>query len=765
MSNIGQSIRQKFGLLLFLSFICGCANSDFVTLDTGGGWLDGGGKEPATDAYEGCIPLNDYDGDGIPDEVEGCGGDDQDGDLLPNYADLDSDNDGILDSIEAGPEPRNPLDSDSDGIPNYLDLDSDGDGVLDGDEDVNGDGLLGCCRTLCGEEIKSCPDVGAEGCGLGQTCGTDMKCTPPVDFLCSNGETSPLKEATFDDGAPDSQLPNFVCRPSGELGGKGLKKMQFQKSLEGDWHVALEETAVFANVTITNVQAKESAAVFDLRELERAVAGFVLSIPAIDTDVSKLTTDLISATTTKLIGTPTVVILSSGNQGKSHDGFPTVLGVELEVKVPNASSVAQIRNGVVEALIGRSVSDLGGLLSVEFGPPSSTFRLRFQTLLRADGRALVMGGVADAQMAGDMANDTGFNLDDLSNGTGLATSKDTDTVECDPFIVEGTSKADIIWVVDESGSMVDNRAAVAKNAKDFFARALVSGLDFRMAVTGVVDPGFQYTPGTVGRFCSKSYTFDATGVLLNEQDQYDAGGEDRFLLPTEKSLFESCVRNPPGYEAGAEYGLVNAYEAVVKHLPRKANDPTKIRPDATLVVIIATDEYPMSLQDKDPFGFLEYLACNVSAPKKQQILNVFYKKDMDLYTGVSHSGEGAAIMHVIGGVCNNKCDALLAHGYLEISQELGGQSGDVCQKDLGATLQLIIDSITGASSPLVLEYVPISASLAVALGDKQLERSRKSGFDYSASANSLVLINTPFQKGEQLVASYRRWVEQENIVE
>jgi hypothetical protein len=304
--------------------------------------------------------------------------------------------------------------------------------------------------------------------------------------------------------------------------------------------------------------------------------------------------------------------------------------------------------------------------------------------------------------------------------------------------------------------MDDNRLAVANNAQDFFKRALASGLDFRMAVTGVVRP----SQAGVGRFCSASYAFDAQGDLVNPDDKADLGGDDRFLLPSEQTHFESCVKNPPGNETGQEYGLLNSYEAVVKHLPRKANDPTKIRPDAQLVIIVATDERPASLAEKDLFGFLEYLACTVSPQKKSDILNLFYKKEVDLFRGLSHGGEGKAIMHVIGGVCNNACGADIAHGYLEISQELGGQGADVCQNDLGSSMQLMIDSITGAASPTILEYVPISASLAVALGTSQLKRSRASGFDFSGAANSLVFYNVKLNKGDQVVASYRRWVQQ-----
>jgi len=82
---------------------------------------------------------------------------DSDGDGIPNHFDLDSDNDGIPDTVEARstsgyttndgdvsddvnasgvPDygPLTPVDTDGDGIPDFLDLDSDDDGIADVDE-------------------------------------------------------------------------------------------------------------------------------------------------------------------------------------------------------------------------------------------------------------------------------------------------------------------------------------------------------------------------------------------------------------------------------------------------------------------------------------------------------------------------------------------------------------------------------------------------------------------------------------------------------
>jgi hypothetical protein len=75
----------------------------------------------------------DTDGDGIPDTIEGGPGVDTDRDGTPDYRDLDSDNDGIPDSAEGAD------DGDGDGIPDFRDLDSDNDGTPDSaDSDAGG---------------------------------------------------------------------------------------------------------------------------------------------------------------------------------------------------------------------------------------------------------------------------------------------------------------------------------------------------------------------------------------------------------------------------------------------------------------------------------------------------------------------------------------------------------------------------------------------------------------------------------------------------
>jgi len=79
----------------------------------------------------GAATDSDCDGDGIPDFADGETID-SDGDGIYNKCDLDSDNDGILDSEEWTE------DTDGDGIKDFIDLDSDNDGIPDAIEANNG---------------------------------------------------------------------------------------------------------------------------------------------------------------------------------------------------------------------------------------------------------------------------------------------------------------------------------------------------------------------------------------------------------------------------------------------------------------------------------------------------------------------------------------------------------------------------------------------------------------------------------------------------
>ena len=728
-------------------------------------YFDGGGQPDQhqgwTEAGIVCKdPKADYDSDGIPDGEEGClNGQDTDNDKTPDWQDFDSDGDGIPDAIEAGKKTAGgkckgakpgkdsyPCDTDGDKVPDYQDMDSDGDGLKDGAEDANGDGLLGCCLTDCGKpdtawQLKNCI-LTQDKCGAGQTC-KGGKCVPTVGFNCSEGETSARHKDTFGDGKLDIERGTYICRDATEDKPQGRKPVQLRTNTAGDWHIAIEKGAKYGAMTISGATAKMAAAAIDHEKAAEEVAGFVVSRETTKDKVQDELSSIQSAIFAAFAGAK-VTVRASGTQGRSHDLYDTVKGTTVDI-TGSATDISSARNQVVAALLGKQLSSMTNL-PAPYGSSQSSLVLRFTTVRRfelkkdakgqvikdAKGnpldtgdkskwRLMVIGAVAGANNYKDPSRNTGLIMDDLSNGTVLAIAADTVGNECDVGKIGKLPKADIIWVVDTSGSMYNNQVDVANNAANFFSRALSAGLDFRMAVQPAC-----------------------------EQSKWCKG---RFLLPSESTAFKDCIKKPGS--GSCETGLASAKVAVKQGLPRTTNDPKKIRSGADLVIIQVTDELPQKV--KSSLGYT-YNTCTLSASQKTA-LDKFLQGYKDFYNGTTDP-EAVGIMHAIAGVCNNSCGAEKGHGYIEMVQYLGGQMGDICQKNLGSTMQTIIDTITGQASPIKLDYVPISSSLAVAMDSIVVKRSRTNGFDYRSNANTLVFINVKYKKGSEVIASYKRWTRQ-----
>lgn len=110
------------------------------------------------------------------DVISGFPDDDDDG--VANDADLDDDNDGILDTVEDANTDNdnnplsNPTDTDGDGVPNYLDLDSDGDGIPDNIEAQTTNGYI-APGTFTDTNLDGVNDVYAGGLTPVNTDGTD----------------------------------------------------------------------------------------------------------------------------------------------------------------------------------------------------------------------------------------------------------------------------------------------------------------------------------------------------------------------------------------------------------------------------------------------------------------------------------------------------------------------------------------------------------------------------------------------------------------
>lgn len=714
-----------------------------------GGCGPGPGNSPAdaavgSDAQQ-CDPSADDDNDCIPNGVEGCTQSppaDREGDGRPNYLDSDSDNDGIPDTVEVGPDCASPRDTDGDTQPDYLDFDSDNDDVRDQYEDRNGDGVIGTCSRSC-TSAAGCDAAAGEHCALPLDGGAGV-C---VSVDCLDGESDPRNPDTDGDGTPDSREGTFICNPRSGDNPDGLERVVYADAAEtmytaANWRIALESSALQAVPVIQSPDARESAYMFDMSEPAIEVAGFLVSRPSSSSGAIASAIGEATAVVGALPGATSILSVEprvTGTPTTSLDGFDTVVSAIIEVDTAQPTDVTALRAAILPVLLGRDPGEVTVPAAGWTGAPATEFVVVYQTVYRADAeQTLYMGAVARRGAYDDRGRSTSLHANDMSNGTGHSVSSNGEATECEPFLGGQPAAADIIWVIDESGSMDDDRDRIANVATDFFARAVSAGLDFRMGVTDMnkLGPGGQ------------------PGIFATRQV---GGTGDRWLLPHEAVRFAGNIQDPSGPDApdtSEEYGLTQARAAVRRHLPRNDADPQKIRENAGLVIFFVTDEKPDELEDLKIMG-----TGNAQPSASQQDSIAGY-----LESYITEFQASKAVTHLIaeplpfGPPCSDGA-AEHAFGYYELVGALSGQTGSICQSNLQPTIDAIIDSVAADASPVVLPNYPISTSIAVTRNNVVVPRSHQTGWDYHGASNSIVFYDMPPGPAD-IVVSYRRWEEQ-----
>jgi len=706
-----------------------------------------------------CVPLGDDDGDGIRNDHEGCSDQtDSDGDQVPDYRDTDSDNDGVPDEVERGGGALNtpPPDFDGDGIADFRDADSDNDGVGDGDEDRDGDGLLGQCLRLC--------DYGVTECGPDQICQAEGTCLPAVTFLCADGETDRLEADSDGDGMPDGQEGTHVCNAPSEsnpLGRKGVQVVELDHVV-----LAVEPQSDVRRATLSNLGPEDcgngadddgdglsdcddnecqgtdicgaALVAFDVIDADGPMAGFaVVRRPRHATPTAEAAS--IIGDLALLFAEGTMVVQSAGLERTTHDGFGAVANVTLGLHQMVDRTASGLRNAAAQWIGGRAPAEVGnlpsptrpGLGDVE---PSHQITLAVQHRVDTDGQPLlvVVGGVGVARLAMDNALMTGVRLDDVATGEIVGAPDERPTTTCEPRLLDPKPTADILWVIDDSPSMVEERIRVANGAITFFDHALASGYDFRM---GVVNVAY----GSTGTFCTNT-----------------SESGDFFLTDQHVPQFQACVVDPAGagFPAIQEYGVTAGYQAIVSHLPR-ANAPDRIRPGAQLVLIYLSDQRAYELTFTCGLdGFTDYEDIDPAC------LDEVIGPTVDLLNGLGEPGGHGAAYAIVAPVPWSCPEAMESgQGYVEIVEATGGFTDTICTTNLDPALERIAADIIRRSDPTVLAHLPIASTLLVAIDGVAIPRSRVAGFDYHATDNSLAFVNQDFdpEQSAETVISYQRW--------
>ncbi|MGQ0503712.1 MAG: choice-of-anchor D domain-containing protein [Myxococcaceae bacterium] len=296
--------------------------------------------------------------------------------------------------------------------------------------------------------------------------------------------------------------------------------------------------------------------------------------------------------------------------------------------------------------------------------------------------------------------------------------------EEDVFEIRSEEKVDVLFVVDNSGSMDEEQKGLANNFNAFVEGAVASGIDYRIAVTttgidAIDDP--KCPGGAGGGEHGRFFPVD--------------GASPRVITPYLSEPAKAFAHN---VQVGTchfdERGLEAAYRALSPPLVNSADDPTTmeqndgnvgfLRSEARLAIIIVSDE------DDASAGQVEFYETFFKGLKKDP---------------------GRVVVSAIVGTGPTTCPTAAGTGYryLSLANSTGGAVEPICSPNWSAALKNVSSPAFSAKKTFTLEERPGDASQI----SVEIDGVPATGFTYDATTNS-VTVNGNIPVGSRVKITY-----------
>jgi hypothetical protein len=298
------------------------------------------------------------------------------------------------------------------------------------------------------------------------------------------------------------------------------------------------------------------------------------------------------------------------------------------------------------------------------------------------------------------------------------------------------NQLDILWVVDNSGSMSPLQNNMVNNFTSFIKDFQSKGYDFHMAVT------------TTEAYKSEAQ-FSNNSTLAKFLDGTDSTSHTGIfdILPTTPNLNNVFVTNASQGSNGS--GDERAFSSMRDALNSKLNTGF-LRSQSFFAVIILSDEDDFSsaqrveaswiLANNDP-NFVPDHDYNYS--KLDTVSS--YENYLDILTASSGTTRRYNVSSIT--VLDNNCLAqhqadsstsIIGQRYIQISTDTNGVLGSVCDQTYAKSLDAIQAQIATLSSQFFLNQVPQQNTITVTVNNSSVAQSATNGWQYNASANSIL---------------------------
>lgn len=289
------------------------------------------------------------------------------------------------------------------------------------------------------------------------------------------------------------------------------------------------------------------------------------------------------------------------------------------------------------------------------------------------------------------------------------------------------NQLDILWVVDNSGSMSPYQDNLTANFNSFISNFVSKGYDFKIAVTGTdaykADPtlsGYNSGNANLAKFRDGAGT-NRSGIFV--------------ILPTTPNLNNVFVTNAT--LGSNSSGDERAFSSMRTSLNSSLNAGF-LRPSSFLAVIILSDEDDFSGNGRCQNCGTDH---NYNASTLDSVNS--YVNYLDQLTGTTGAARryNVSNISVIDQQCLNQnasTGSIMGTRYTQLTQATGGVSGSICDASYANTLVQMQNLISELSTQFYLTQVPVVNTIVVLVNGNLIGNDAVNGWTYNSTANSIV---------------------------
>jgi len=264
-------------------------------------------------------------------------------------------------------------------------------------------------------------------------------------------------------------------------------------------------------------------------------------------------------------------------------------------------------------------------------------------------------------------------------------------VRVDTYSQQAASKIDVLWVVDNSGSMAPRQENLARNFGSFITEFTKNSIDYRIGIT-------------------TTDIFKEAGRLV---------GNPKILTPQTPNIATVFATNIKVGINGSPYEVGLDAAKLALDLQVQANDAAIMQCKTACPMTMNAqcqakcDSDPPAFQFLRRDAYLYLIFVSDEEDRSSQDVRFFYRY-FETVKGIGNDGmvTTAAIM---GDVPSNTCGATPGTRYKELSDLTGGEVGSICDANFAATLAKLAQNAVGLKRKFALQVKPNLQTLQVRL--------------------------------------------------